>query len=85
MTRSFVAIACGNWQKAIDYHLFGPLLFIGFGLALVHSILELLFGCSLKVFYLKWLTRRELQLSVIISFLVYYFLRITHFIPTNYL
>jgi hypothetical protein len=85
MTRSFVAIARGNWQEAIDYHLFGPLLFVSFGLALVHSISELLFGYSFQIFYLKWLTRRDLQLSVLISFLVYYFLRITQLIPTNYL
>jgi cytochrome c biogenesis protein CcdA len=85
MTRSFVAIVRGNWQEAIDYHLFGPLLFFIFGLALVHSILELLFGYTLQIFYLKWLTRIDLQLSIIISFFGYYFLRITHLIPINHL
>ena len=28
LTRSFMAMARGDWQQAIDYHLFGPLLFL---------------------------------------------------------
>ena len=83
MTRSFIAIAHGNWQSAIDYHLFGPLLFFSSGLALIHSIVELLSGHTLQAFYLKWLTRRDLQLSVTIVFFGYYLLRITRLIPTD--
>jgi hypothetical protein len=85
MTRSFMAIARGDWQEAIDYHLFGPLLFASFGIALIHVIFELLCDRNLPTFYLKLLTRKGLQLSVIVSFLTYYLLRITHFMPIHHL
>jgi Protein of unknown function (DUF2752) len=85
MTRSFMAITCGDWHSAIDYHLFGPLLFIGFGLAIVQAIWELSIDHNLQVFYIQWLKRRDFQLTLLASFLGYYLLRLTQFIPSHHI
>jgi Protein of unknown function (DUF2752) len=85
MTRSFMAIARGDLRSAIDYHLFGPLLFIGFGLAIVQAILELLIDHRLQIFYTQWLQRRDFQLVILVSFLVYYLLRLTQVIPSHHI
>jgi hypothetical protein len=85
MTRSFMAIARGDWHSAIDYHLFGPLLFIGFGLAIVQAIWELLVDRRLQVFYIQWLKRTDFQLAIFISFICYYLLRLTQVIPSHHI
>jgi Protein of unknown function (DUF2752) len=85
MTRSFMAIARGDWHSAIDYHLFGPFLFVGFGLALVQTIWELLINRRSHVFYIQWLKRRDFQLVMFISFISYYLLRLTQVIPSHHI
>jgi Protein of unknown function (DUF2752) len=85
MTRSFMAIASGDWHRAIDYHLFGPLLFIGFGLTIVQAIWELSIDRNLQVFYIQWLKRRNFQLVILISFLGYYLLRLAQVIPSHHI
>lgn len=85
MTRSFMAIARGDWRIAIDYHLFGPLLFIGFGVAIVHSIWELSIDRHLQVFYIQWLKRSNFQLVMLVTFLGYYLLRLIQFIPSHHI
>ena len=85
MTRSFMAIARGDWHSAIDYHLFGPLLFIGFGLMIVHAILELSVNRNLQLFYIQWLKRRDFQLAILFGFLGYYLLRLTQVIPSHHI
>ncbi len=85
MTRSFMAIARGDWRSAIDYHLFGPLLFIGFGLVIVHVVWELLIDYRLQTFYVQWLQRRDFQLVMSVSFLGYYLLRLTQVIPSHHI
>jgi Protein of unknown function (DUF2752) len=85
MTRSFMAITCGDWHSAIDYHLFGPLLFIGFGVVVVHASSELLLDRNLQVFYIQWLKRKDFQLAILISFLGYYLLRLTQLIPSHHI
>jgi Protein of unknown function (DUF2752) len=85
MTRSFMAIARGDWRSAIDYHLFGLLLFIGFGLTIVQAILELSINRCLQMFYMQWLKRRAFQLVMLVSFLGYYLLRLTQIIPSHHI
>ena len=85
MTRSFMAIAHGDWRSAIDYHLFGPLLFIGFGLTIVQAILELSTNHRLQIFYIQWLKCRDFQLVMLVSFLGYYLLRLTQVIPSHHI
>jgi hypothetical protein len=79
-----MAIASGGWRSAIDYHLFGPLLFIGFGLAIVQAIWELSIDRRLQVFYIQWLNRRDFQLATFIMFIGYYLLRLTQIIPSHH-
>ncbi len=85
MTRSFEAIAHGDWRSAIDYHLFGPPLFISLTIGLIHLSCELLLGHSLQLAYLGWLNRSSLQLVIFISFSVYYLLRINDYISIYHL
>jgi hypothetical protein len=79
-----MAIARGDWHSAIDYHLFGPLLFIGFGLAIVQAIWELSIDLRLQRFYMQWLKRRDFQLVIFVSFIGYYLLRLTQVIPSHH-
>ncbi len=83
MTRSFVAIVRGNWRQAIDYHLFGPLLFGYFGLIFAHWIWELKSGCHHQVFYIRWLAHRRSQMAIAIAFFSYYLLRLNSIIVTT--
>lgn len=85
MTRSFMAIARGDLTSAIDYHLFGPLLFAGFGLAIVQAVWELSTNHRLQIFYIQWLKRRDFQLGIFISFIGYYLLRLTQIIPSHHI
>ncbi|GAB4381032.1 MAG: DUF2752 domain-containing protein [Elainellaceae cyanobacterium] len=47
MTRSFMAIARGDWQQALNYHLLAPLVFAGFLMATIHLLVELF--CNQKI------------------------------------
>jgi phosphoglycerol transferase MdoB-like AlkP superfamily enzyme len=79
----FGAIVRGNWRQAIEYHLFGPLLFGCLGLILVHWVWELKSGNRHHTFYLNWLTNSRLQLAIAIAFFSYYLLRLNSIIVTT--
>jgi hypothetical protein len=49
LTRSLLALSQGNWQLALSYHLFGPLLWLLGGLAGLKAAVELSLGRSLHV------------------------------------
>jgi Protein of unknown function (DUF2752) len=83
MTRSFVAIVRGDWRQAIEYHLFGPLLFCCLGLILAHWIWELSSGSRQHAVYLDWLLNRRIQIAIAIIFLGYYLLRLNSIIPAS--
>jgi Protein of unknown function (DUF2752) len=83
MTRSFVALVRGDFQQAIDYHLFGPLLFSCLGLLLVHWLWELKLGHHYQTFYLNWLTNARIQTTFAIAFIAYYLLRLNSIIVTT--
>jgi Protein of unknown function (DUF2752) len=85
LTRSFVALARGDLGQSIDYHAFGPLLFAGLTVTLVHCLWELWRERHLNVFYGRWPTNRLLQASIIASFMGYYLLRLAQVIPTVHL
>lgn len=83
LTRSFVAVARGDLAQSIDYHAFGPLLFAGMTVILVHCCWELWRDRRLDLFYSRWLTKRSLQIVILLSFLGYYLLRLGQIIPTH--
>lgn len=76
LTRSFMAMVRGDWQQAIAYHLFGPLLFAGFAIAAGHLLLEIIRGCQVRVFYLEWSRSPRLQISAFVILLIYHGFRL---------
>jgi hypothetical protein len=80
LTRSFMAVARGDIAGALMYHLFGPVLFLGFTVTGLQSALELWCRQPLNFGY-RWLAK---HLGVVIygaplftfSFFGYYFLRL---------
>jgi hypothetical protein len=76
MTRSFMAIVRGDWLQALAAHLFGPVLFASFLIAIVHIASELLTGRRITAFYIQLLRRRALQVNILFIVLSYYALRL---------
>ena len=78
-TRSFVAIAKGNWLKAIQFHLFGPVLF---GLCSVVSLQAALELCQRRPLPERWnlstyLGRSPWPLAVLtLGLMLYYAVRL---------
>jgi hypothetical protein len=85
LTRSFVALASGRIDLALDYHLFGPIIFVGLAIAIGHCLYELKYGQPIRSFYSAWLTRPPVVLSLLGSFCGYYLLRLLQIIPTTQL
>jgi hypothetical protein len=83
MTRSFVSLVRGELRGAIEYHLFGPILFIYLSLISVHWIWELRSGDRHQSFYLNWLVNPSIQLGIGIVFIIYYLLRLNYIIPRS--
>lgn len=83
MTRSFVAIARGDWSQALAQHLFGPLLFIVLLMTTIHLTLELLTGRRVLTFYDKVLRRKKLQWLFLIMLLIYHALRLYYLSKTG--
>ena len=76
MTRSFMAVARGDLGQAIDYHLFGPALFLLLLVAVLHLSCELASNRPIATFYSRALLNSRLQLLLIASFLGYYGIRL---------
>jgi hypothetical protein len=83
MTRSFLAIARGDWHQAVAEHLFGPLLFASFVIAVVHIMLELLTKRQITAFYWQLLKLRKLQIIGLSAIFTYYFLRLYYISQTG--
>ncbi|MBI4783973.1 MAG: DUF2752 domain-containing protein [Oscillatoriophycideae cyanobacterium NC_groundwater_1537_Pr4_S-0.65um_50_18] len=76
MTRSFMAIAQGNWQQALSYHLFAPLLFSACLITAAHTTLELIVGHKIPAPYARSLRHPMVIAIGILLFFVYYALRL---------
>ncbi len=85
LTRSFRSLARGQIGLAIDYHLFGPIIFVGLAIAIAHCLRELHSGYRVHTYYLQWLTQPSAVLMAIGSFCGYYLLRLSQIIPTTHL
>jgi hypothetical protein len=83
MTRSFISIARGDWYQAVTEHLFGPLLFASFVIAVVHITLELVTKRQITAFYWQLLKIRKLQIIGLSAIFTYYFLRLYHISQTG--
>jgi hypothetical protein len=83
MTRSFVALAQGDLAGAVDYHLFGPILFVGLMIALGHVLLELGTGRQVKGFHTWLFTRPPLIWLTGLAFVGYYGVRLLQLSQTD--
>lgn len=77
MTRSFLALAKGDFGESISYHLFGPLLFLIFLIVTVHTAIELVLRRKVFPHYYKKLYRLQLHWIGLASFLGYYLIRLS--------
>jgi Protein of unknown function (DUF2752) len=77
MTRSFVASAQGNLEAAIQYHLFGPALFLLFLTVVLCLLWDLKTNRNQADLYRRYFARPSLYFGIGISYLSYYAIRIT--------
>lgn len=83
MTRSFMAIGRGDLNQAVAEHLFGPLLFASFVVAIVHITLEILTRHRITAFYCQLLKLKKIQIFGILAIFIYYFFRLYHLSQTG--
>lgn len=77
LTRSFVAIARGDFGDAISYHLFGIVIFVAFAIASLHLILELITNRKIIAIYAQWIQDYRLQLISLGLILNYHLFRLS--------
>lgn len=75
LTRSFLALARGDWQTALSYHLFGPLVMVLIGAIALLSTIELITRRSFAGLYQR-AASSSLKFPLIVLFGVYYGLRL---------
>ncbi len=85
LTRSVIFFAHGDWERAIEYHLFGPLIFFSLTIAIFSCAWELQHQDRLPNRYRRWFNYLPVQISLVASFLGYYLLRLSHILPTTHL
>ncbi|EDZ93891.1 conserved hypothetical protein [Limnospira maxima CS-328] len=78
LTRSLMATVRGDLNQAIAYHLFCPLIFLGFVIAIIHLILEIIKNRKLDIFYIHWLTNPQVQILIFLILLGYHSVRLQH-------
>jgi hypothetical protein len=61
MTRSFMAIAQGDWNQAVTHHLFGPVLFVGLAIAAAHILAELIIGRRIATGYSVFISQPKVH------------------------
>jgi hypothetical protein len=76
MTRSFTAVVQGHWEQAVQFHLFGPLLFLFFMGVVLHLAVELKLRRRLVTCYTRLVSRRDLQFLAVATYLGYYLVRL---------
>ncbi|MFB2922095.1 MULTISPECIES: DUF2752 domain-containing protein [Aerosakkonema] len=72
LTRSFIAIVRGDWQRAIEQNIFGPIVFASFGIATIHLAIELVTKRHLNAFYTKLIGEQKIQLLGLFMVLLYH-------------
>jgi hypothetical protein len=83
MTRSFMAVAAGDWNRAFTQHIFGFFLFVSCAIAIVHIAIELRVGHKLIAPYNRVICDRRTQIIGLLLFLIYYALRLYFLFSTG--
>ncbi len=78
MTRSFVAIAHGDLAEAFIQHLFGPLLFLGLALAVIHVVRELSTNRPLPARHMRLLKQPVVAMGGVALYFAYYGIRLLY-------
>lgn len=78
LTRSFQAIAQGNVLKAINFHLFGPILFIAFLSLIFQLISEILKKKHISNAYTKIIKNPTYQMTFLLMVFGYHGTRLYH-------
>lgn len=76
MTRSFMAVARGDWGQAIAFNAFGPILFLGFVIAALHIAWELLKDRPLRTFYVPIAASPKFQVFCFLMLVGYHSVRL---------
>ncbi|WP_233501322.1 DUF2752 domain-containing protein [Acaryochloris thomasi] len=76
MTRSFTAVAQGHWGPAINFHLFGPALFVVLSGTVLHLAVELATRQRYSTVYTQLINRRSFQIVSLCIYLGYYWVRL---------
>lgn len=77
LTRSFLAIAQGNFGEAVSYNILGPILFASCGAIALHLTVELYTQHRLRLPPLRQLIRNpKLQFLALLTFFSYYTVRL---------
>jgi hypothetical protein len=77
MTRSFLAMAQGDWSAAVSYHAFGPVLVGVLSLIVIHLGLELVCQQRIQTIYTPLLRDRRFYVLVTATVLSYHIVRLS--------
>lgn len=76
LTRSFLAIAQGNFAQAIDDHLFGLLIFSSLLIGVIHLALEIVKKQKISSVFSRFVTQKNNLILILITFSIYYLVRL---------
>ena len=62
LTSSLMAVARGDLSQAIAYHVFGPVFFAVFVIAILHIVLELINNRKIRTFYVPLIQNHHFQI-----------------------
>ncbi len=83
LTRSFQAIAQGNLSEAINFHLFGPILFMIFLSLTVHLTQEIIKNKSISNFYIEIIKNSNYQIIFLFMLWGYHLTRLQNLWKTG--
>ncbi len=83
MTRAFVAIAQGNFRAAVEYHLFGPGIFLIFLALIIFLLWELKSNKNQILIYRPYFAKPSVYFSAGILYLGYYAVRMARLVYTG--
>ncbi len=83
ITRSFQAIAKGNVLEAMNFHLFGPILFVIFLSLTFHLIYEIIKNQTISTAYIKILTNSNYQIIFLLILFGYHGTRLQNLWKTG--
>lgn len=72
LTRSFLSMAQGHWQRAIAFHAFGPVIALGLAWVVLHLTGELVRDRKIPVIFGSYLNQPRIQIACFLVLLSYH-------------